>query len=334
MDTKKRKARFAQIQKEIAKDINPIFKRLINKQDTLRDSLTEIDYTEWNPPCGIFEHAPTLSEEQKKEADDITDVIETEILEDPDELEEIRGMAAAASQKGEAGTGKGDGRGFVKLRKIKFPKWLKNIKTSLKDFFDISVKRKGIDWEEAIKNTIVKPKAKLINKEDSLYVFIDTSGSMWSYTDRNGVGLLELFASYFPKIAEEYNGQIWFADYAKYNDPEPIERTVDLSTLKKKDFDADKFAMGGYGGTQFWGVWQYYDKKVRETQKDNPKAKSMLIFFSDMEADFSTHPELILDKDVIFVTVEGKGQPLMKTQGIVDGKRRRLIFADSVKANN
>ncbi len=83
------------------------------------------------------------------------------------------------------------------------------------------------------------------------------------------------------------------------------------------------------GGTEFWGVWQYYDKKVRETQKNNPNAKSMLIFFSDMMADFESHPELILDKDVIFVTVEGMGSELTSVDGLIDGKRRRLIYADT-----
>lgn len=329
MDTKKIKSKFEDIQKEISADLNPIFKRLINKQGTLRDSMTPVEYEEFNPPCGIFEHAPVLTEEQKKEADDLVDVIETEVLDDPDELEQIRGMAKAASTKGTAGSGRGDDRGFVKLRRLKFPKWLDNITTSLRDFFSVAVKRKGIDWEEAVKNTIVKPKAKLMNQDDSLYVFIDTSGSMWGYEDRNGVPILELFASFFPKIAEKYLGQVWFSDYARYNDPDPISDVINLETLRKGDFDADRFDIGGNGGTMFWGVWQYYDKKVRETKKNNPNAKSMLIFFSDMEADFSSYPELILDKDVIFVTVEGKGQELLDVEGLIDGKRRRLIFADT-----
>ena len=104
MDTKKKRAKFEEIQKDIARDINPIFKRLINKQGTLRDSMTPVEYTEWNPPCGIFEHAPTLTEEQKKEADDLVDVVETEILTDPDEMQEIKSMTAAASTKGQAGS--------------------------------------------------------------------------------------------------------------------------------------------------------------------------------------------------------------------------------------
>ena len=329
MDTKKIKSKFEDIQKEIAADLNPIFKRLINKQGALRDSMTPVEYEEFNPPCGIFEHAPVLTEEQKKEADDLVDVIETEVLDDPEELEQIRGMAKAASNKSAAGSGRGNNEGFVKLRRLKFPKWLDNIQTSLKDFFSVAVKRKGIDWEEAVKNTIVKPKAKLMNQDDSLYVFIDTSGSMWGLTDRNGVGLLELFASFFPKIAEKYQGQIWFSDYARYNDPDPITRAINLESLRKGDFDADKFRIGGMGGTEFWGVWQYYDKKVRETKKNNPNAKSMLIFFSDMMADFASHPELILDKDVIFVTVEGMGSELTSVDGLIDGKRRRLIYADT-----
>jgi|GEM_PF-5090875 len=329
MDTKKLRDKFEEIQREIARDINPIFKRLIKKQGNLRDSQTPVDYEEFTPDCGIFEHAPVLSEEQKKEADDMVDVIETEVLDDPNELEQIRGMAKAASVKGEAGTGVGDRKGFVKLRRLKFPKWLDSIQTNLKDFFNVTVKRKGIDWEEAIKNTIVKPKAKMVNHDDSLYVFIDTSGSMWNYTDRNGVGLLELFASYFPKIAEKYKGQIWFTDYAEYNDSNPIKREIDLETLRKGDFNANEFAMGGYGGTAFWGVWQYFDKKVRETRAKNPEAKTMLLFFSDMEADFAKYPELILDKEVIFVTVRGKGQKLLAVDGLIDGKKRRLIFADT-----
>ena len=259
MEYDKIKSEFEKIQEEIVKDVNPIFKRLIKKQDDLRDKITPIDYKEWNPPCGIFEHTATLTEEQKQEADELVDVVVTEILEDPNEKDEIVGMARAADSKGQAGTDKGDRTGYVEFLRLRFPNWLKNIQTSLGEYFSVSKKRKGIDWEETVKNVIRKPKFKMQNPADSLYVFVDTSGSMWNYTDRNGVGLLKLFGSYFPQIAQKYHGQIWFSDYAPYNGADLISEAVELSDFKKDDIS--RFDFGGGGGTAFWGVWQYFDKK-------------------------------------------------------------------------
>lgn len=329
MDYKKTKAEFEKIQKDIERNINPIFKNLIKKQDKLRDDITPVDYNEWNPPCGIFENTAALTEEQKQEADEIVDKIVNEVLDDPEEAEEIKGMAKATG-KGQAGTGKGNTRGYVEILRLRFPEWLKDIKSSLKDFFATDRIRKGLDYEEAVKGVIRKPKDKVQNPEDALYVFIDTSGSMFSLKDKNGVGLLRLFASYFPQIAKEYNGEIWLDDYAAYNDPDPIKTIIPLEDFKKGDITRVDF--GGGGGTEFWGVWQYFDKKVREAKSKNPKARVTLIFFSDMFADFSTHAELIMDKDVLFVTVEGGGiDMLTKTPNVVNGTTRRLILADTSK---
>ena len=153
---------------------------------------------------------------------------------------------------------------------------------------------------------------------------------MWGYKDKHGTPLLKLFGSYFPTIAEQYLGEVWFADYSPYNAPKPISRSMELEDFRADSFiDRDKtpkIHIGGQGGTDFWGVWQAFDKEVRKVREENPDAKVQMIFFSDMEADFKKYPELITDKQVLFVTVAGKGQ---EVEHLVDGTNIKLIYADA-----
>ena len=84
------------------------------------------------------------------------------------------------------------------------------------------------------------------------------------------------------------------------------------------------------GGTDFWGVWQYFDKKVRERKEKYPDAKVMMIFFSDMDENLRDHPELIHGKDVIFVTdeVPPKENDVMQ---YINGKNIKLITVNKPK---
>jgi len=324
MNYEEREKNFKKVSKRLHKKLKPIFDRLVDKQTDYWNEKNPTNWTEYTPPCGITERNKELTEEQVKDLDNVIDQTVTEVLENPLEYNEIQGQVPA-SQKGQAGEGRGDEHGRVRLVPMDFPKWLKDIKSSLRDFFAAKKGRKGLDYEEIIKGVIRSPKEKVIRRDDALYVFIDTSGSMWSYVDSHGNPLLKLFSSYFPQIAKKYSGEVWFSDYSPYDAPEPITTIVDLKDFR--NVDKEDLNIGGYGGTDFWGVWQYFQKKEQEAKKSNSKAKIMMIFFSDMEADFDTYPELIAE-NVIFVTVKGKGQ---EVKHLIDGVDRRLIYADAIK---
>jgi len=266
-----------------------------------------------------------MTEEQIQNADDLVDQTITIITEDPSDFPEIKDQVPNMG-RGQAGSGIGSDKARIKPLRLVFPEWLERIQSSLKNFYAPKKIRKGMDYEEALKGVFRKAREKVSVKENALYVFIDTSGSMWGYTDKNGVKLIRLFASFFPVIAKQYLGEVWMSDYAEYNAPEPIKRIIPLKEFRSGDMD--DIVIEGGGGTAFWGIWQYFDKKVREAQTRNKDAKVMLIFFSDMEADFSKYPELIEGKNVIFVSHRPpqKGDDINK---YINGDNIKFIVASS-----
>lgn len=329
MTYEEKQERLKEISIDAHRDLKPIFDRLIKTSDRYMDSLNNIDYTEYVPPCGITTRSKPMSEEQIRDADIMVNQSITEVTENPDDFPEIEGQVPIW-EKGEAGSGKGDSDGALTLVPLEFPEWLEDLETEVEAYMSPSKIRKGLDYEEALKGVFRKARDKGQNPDNALFVFIDTSGSMWGYKDRHGNSLLKLFASYFPTIAEKYKGQVWFADYSPYNANDPISKTMELEDFRADSFmerdQTPKVHIGGAGGTDFWGVWQTFDKEVRMVREENPDAKIQMIFFSDMEADFSSHPELITDKQVLFVTVAGKGQ---EVQHLVDGTNIKLIYADA-----
>lgn len=319
--------------KSMNKDLKGIFDELYKQSTERMDSITPVNWSEYVPPCGITERAEGLTEEQIRDADTIVDNVVTQIMDNPDDYPIIESQVPP-TEKGTAGTGAGTDVGRVPMMQVEYPEWLRKITSSLKGFYTRKKGRKGLDYEELIKGIFRKPKTKMKRQDDALYVFMDTSGSMWGYTDHYGTPLLKLFSSFFPQIAKKYDGEIWFSDYSPYNSPEPIKNPIPLKVFRGQT-PPSSVAIGGKGGTEFWGVWQYFDKKSREAKEKNQNARVMMIFFSDMEADFGDGKSkdsrtdllpLIENKDVLFITVKGKGE---EVEHLIDGEQRRLIYIDA-----
>lgn len=305
MEYEDKKDRFNEIMKGMGTDLKPIFDRMIRKQT---DSIAEknpVSYSEYVPPCGITERNVPLTEEQIQDADNMVDQAITSILEAEEDYPEITNQVPKRDrQMADKGEG-GKERGRIRPIELEFPEWLEDIETEVKGYFVRKKGRTGMDWEELVKGRISKAKEKITKEYSALYVFIDTSGSMWGNTDDNGVPLIKLFGSYLPVIASKYKGEVWQTTSAPYGDPNPIKKRTLLSDFNTGDLEnTATFDVIGGGGTDFWGVWQYFDKKVREAKERHKEAKVMMIFFSDMDENLRDHPELIHGKDVIFVTDE------------------------------
>jgi hypothetical protein len=331
MDYEEKQEQYNDIMGRMGKDLKPIFDRMIQKSNDHIDEINPVDYSEYVPPCGITERNVPLTEEQIRDADNIVDQAITSIVdatEDyPEIVNQIPSRVRAMADKG----GSGMERGRVRMVQLEFPQWLEDIETEVKGYFTRKKGRKGYDWEEMVKGRISKAKERIIKAEDSLYVFIDTSGSMWGNTDDNGVPLIKLFSSYLPVIASKYKGEVWQTTYAHYGDPDPIKKRVLLEDFKASDLESPKeLDIVSGGGTDFWGVWQYFDKKVREAKEKNKDAKVQMIFFSDMDENLRDHPELIHGKDVIFVTdeVPPKDNDVMQ---YINGENIKLITVNKKK---
>lgn len=302
MDFQDKKDRYNEIMNGIGKDLKPIFDRLVNQSNEIMDSKSNVDYTEYVPPCGITERNKPLTEEQIKDASDLVEQA-IESIQNTEDFPEIKNqLPRRTTEISEGGGSGGSERGRIKPIPLQYPLWLEDVESELKAFYKRKKGRKGIDWEEAVKGRIAKAKERLIKRDSAVYVFMDTSGSMWWNTDKNGVPLIKIFGSFFPLIAEQYQGEVWLADSSPYNAKNPIKNRYLISDFKMNDGMMKDFNVLGGGGTEFWGIFQMFDKKVREVKERNSEAKVMLIFFSDMEADFRKYPELIEGKDIMFVT--------------------------------
>ena len=331
MDYSDKKDKYNDIMKRMSEDLKPIFDRMIQKSKDYIAEKNPVDYTEYVPPCGITYRNIPLNEEQIKDADNIVDAAISSIVDSsedyPDVVNQIPNRDRQMADKGEGGQDKAR----IRMTDLEFPEWLEDLETLVKGYYVRKKGRKGYDWEEMVKGRISKAKERIIKEDSALYVFIDTSGSMWFNTDDNGTPLIKLFSSYLPVIASKYNGEVWQTTHAPYGDPDPIKKRVLLSDFNGSDLDKPKeLDVIGGGGTNFWGVWQYFDKKVREAKERNSEAKVMMIFFSDMDENLRDHPELIHGKDVIFVTdeVPPANNDVMQ---YINGENIRLITVNKKK---
>lgn len=325
MGLKEKKEKYKEISENMAKDLKPIFDRLVKKSDDYIESHNSVDTEEYAPSCGITKRLPPLTPEQKNDLERQIDITKNTIKENPDDYPEISTMMNTG--KPEAGSGKGANVGHVRIKKMPFPQWLDDLESNVNDYLNPKKGRKGMDYEAAVSGRIRKAKEKLITHENSLYVLMDTSGSMWSYTDRYGNPLLKVFTSFFPTIAEKYKGQVWFVDDAPKGTDIPMQDIIELEDFKS----TTKVPIKGGGGTSFWGAFEVFKKKELAIQEQNPDAKVAMIVLSDMGVDLQTHPHLI-PEHCIFVTVSSVGDyTIDKVKKVVDAKpdTRKLIIIDT-----
>ena len=306
MEYEEKQEEYNRIMKDMGKNLKPIFDRMIEAARENIESRTSTDYTNYVPPCGITARNVPLTEEQIKEAEKIVDTAITSIMDSTEEYPEIVNQIPQRVREMADRGGSGDGEwSRVRMMEIDFPEWLEEIQSNVSGYFDSVKGRKGIDWEEMVKGRISKAKQRIVTEENALYVFIDTSGSMNYNTDKHGTPLIKVFASYLPTIASKFKGEVWQTTYAKLEDPDPIKKRILLEDFNIHDLEegeAKDVDIVSGGGTDFAGIFQYFDKIVREKKEKSPNAKVMLIFFSDMDENLRQNPHFIHGKDIIFVT--------------------------------
>lgn len=312
---------------EMSADLKPIFDRLVKKSDDYIEEHNSVTTAEYAPTCGITKRLEPLTPEEINDLERQIEITKNSIKENPDDYDDIKAVMPVGDRT-EWGEGKGGQHlGKVRVKRMPFPKWLEDIETNVSNYLNPKKGRKGMDYEAAIAGRIRKAKEKLIVNNNSLYVLLDTSGSMSYYSDKYGNPLMKVFGSFFPTIAQKYKGQIWMVDDAPINDPIPVANTLELSDFKNEH----QFVPTGGGGTSFWGAFQIVKRKERELRKINPDAKVMLIVLSDMGVDLQSHPHLI-PESVIFVTVDTINEWTMdRVKEVVNEKpdTRKLITIDT-----
>ena len=329
MSYQSKKKKYEDLSKKMSEDLKPIFDRLMKKSDDYIDNHNAVDTSEYNPACGITKRIEPLTPEEVNEYERAVETVANAIKEDPFKYKELEGQYKIAEEP-EYGEGKGSDKTRVRMKKLPFPSWLKDIRSSVKNYLDAEKGRTGMDYEEAVKGVIRKAKGKIVDENNALYVLLDTSGSMWAYTDAYGNPLLKVFTSHFPTIADEYKGQIWMVDDAPKDMPIPNESILELEDFTK---DTDIVITGG-GGTSFWGAFQQVKAIEYKMKKNNPDAKVTLIVLTDMGVDLDSYPELI-PESVIFVTLQSvidSGWSSIRTaKKYVDEspKTRKLIGIDA-----
>jgi hypothetical protein len=319
---------YVDVSNDMSKDLKHIFDRLTKKSDDYIKDHNTVDTDVYAPTCGITKRIEPLSPAELNELERQIEITKTTIKDNPDDYAEIKGMMPVGNRT-VAGEGRGSNKGMVRIKKMPFPQWMESIDSNVQNYLNPKKGRKGMDYEAAISGRIRKAKEKLIVQDNSLYVILDTSGSMEGYTDKYGNPLLKVFSSFFPTIAERYKGQIWMVDDAPKDTPIPLQNTLEIEDFKTQT----QLVTTGGGGTSFWGAFQIVKKKEIEVKEKNPDAKVMVIVFSDMGVDVTHYPQL-LPESILFVTVDSISQyDKNQIKEVVDAapETRKLISIDTNK---
>lgn len=240
------------------------------------------------PVCGTLQKQPKYNEATKVVGGGVIDTIISDIKENPINYADL----IQITEKQQAGRGAGQEVRRIRIPQIGQPKWVQELESDLRLFKQRRKTKVYYDPESLVRGIPAKQKEKKILKSKTLFVLLDTSGSML-WTHSKGHSVLELVASYIVPIAQKFQGELWQVDDGT---PSKIIPLKDLTKATVKGIPIQ-----GGGGTNFDEVWRLLKKKKDEiTEKIGKEAEFMTILLTD--AVVSWNLELMPD-NLIIVTL-------------------------------
>ncbi len=298
-----------------------------NVNSSLSDLLSEIkkgldDYWQDNnsvntaksKPCGILDRQPEISEGDRITGQGVVDDITAEVRDNPIDYGNLREIAA----KGTPGRGTGSTRGKIRLPEIdEEPAWISELETEINVFKRRGKTKSYYDPLELSRGIPAKEREKKLLKEKSLWILLDVSGSMFSYSYK-GKSIIELLASYIPPIANQFEGELWQIDQGSAN------KIIKLEDLRGDDIRNLGMDIRGGGGTDFDEAFRQLARKKEEiSEKIGGEAEFMTILFTDAEVYWN--PDL-MPKNLLIVTVKTKEESLPNLDE--DKNQRAIVIED------
>lgn len=247
-------------------------------------------------PCGILDRQPDISEGDRITGQGVVDDISAEVRDNPIDYANLKEIGP----HGKPGRGTGSTRGKIRLPKIdEEPTWITELETEVNVFKRRGKTKSYYDPLELSRGIPAKEREKKLLKQKSLWILLDVSGSMFSYT-YHGKSIIELLASYIPEIAKSFEGELWQIDEGA---PNKIIKLDDLRGEDIKDIE-----IRGGGGTDFNAAFKLLAKKKEEiSEQIGGEAEFMTILFTDAEVYWN--PDL-MPSNLIIVTVKTKESSL------------------------
>ena len=320
------------------KKMKPIYDKLVAKSNYDRANNNKVDISKY-PPCSSASDAPVLQPNEVVEVRRDRKRIEDIAKINAPQAKIIKGIEVK-KEPGKPGSGKGNNIGSILVQPgLRLPKWIRDLKSNIANKIEKKWSRKDMDHEAASYYGVIrKSKKKVVEPRDSLYILLDTSGSMMMYKDENGNTLLDLVAMFFPALAEEFDGEIWFSDDLPANQRVADENRVNLERFKKTTTKSQAASaqgkylnISGGGGSGFDGAFCEFKDIEKDLKKKNGKsAIAQFVFLSDMEISITADTDRCMPENILFVTALGHGESVKKY--VDKSKTRHLVYADIKKA--
>jgi len=244
------------------------------------------------PVCGTLERQPELDAGDKIVADTESNVIKQIIKNNKINYADLHEMTNE-SMRGSGGSG--DMGYEIEPSNVGIPKWVKELQSDLRVFRGRQKTKEDYDFESMVRGLPRKQKAKKNLREKSLFILLDTSGSMFGRSSR-GHSIIELVAGYILPIAKKFSGELWFVDSGDASEK------VSLKIIRKDQVKNHKPVLNvvGGGATVFDDALKdLNDTKERFRQKQGD-TDFMTVFLTDAD---TTWTESLLPTNLIIVTV-------------------------------
>lgn len=241
------------------------------------------------PSCGNLQRQPKRNAADTLIGAGVVDNIRNEIKENPLDYAELQEITADASP----GSGAGEELRRIKVRDIGQPRWIAEMQSELKLFKQRSKTKGFYDPEGLARGMVWREKQKKVQRAKTLWIALDTSGSMLGTMSR-GESVLELVASYIVPIAREFQGELWQVDVGIPTEIYPL-KSLRESTVKG-------IPIKGGGGTEFDEVFRLLNKKKEEFKKTmGDKTDFMTIFLTDAIVDWN---EDLMPDNLLIITLK------------------------------
>ena len=240
------------ISKSVDKELQELYSSLRKQKEKKQKSKTDASKVISRSPqvADISGIVPDLDAIEKQNAQSILRDITNEIKNNKADYGHID-LRDRGDDIGSKGAGEGTGE--VTLLKIGRPDWFDLLNKGIAKAFKRVKRKEWFDTEALNRGLIRKQKSMGLKPKNYVFLLLDVSGSMGSYSYK-GTPLVELFASYLPPMVMNYDGSFIEVDGDEVND-------TAFRTLYRQQM-MDKIALSGGGGAEFDKAMNYVNNKI------------------------------------------------------------------------